>query len=62
MKELTKKQPKWRWTLLPLTPLAIAVGLIVGIVTGLMKQQAPPLLIECKRQNRRSLPKAKKGD
>jgi hypothetical protein len=41
MKELTIEKAKWRWALLPLSPIAIAVGLIVGAVMGL-KRPIPP--------------------
>jgi hypothetical protein len=61
MKELTIEKAKWRWALLPLSPIAIAVGLIVGAVMGL-KRPIPPLLsIDCKKQNRGEITKIKKG-
>jgi len=30
--EVSHEKPKWRWLLLPLSPIAILIGVIVGLV------------------------------
>lgn len=42
---IQQSKPKWRWLLLPLSPLAIAIGLIKGIIIGLGSRQSSPVLI-----------------
>lgn len=40
-----QSKPKWRWLLLPLSPIAIVFGIIKGLISGFTARQSSPVLI-----------------
>lgn len=53
IKQLNPKKPKWRWLLIPLSPIAIAIGFIRGLIIGFSARQSSPVLITGEENVRR---------